>query len=65
MFHNSLVEEFALLVDQFDFTADDIRALIMNALDAAWQSHARKAVLREAFAADPAWSAAPSSAVDH
>ena len=64
MFHNSLVEEFVLLHDRFGFSRGDIRALILNALDAAWQPEARKAELSAAFAADPAWAAVPEPAAD-
>lgn len=57
MFHNTLVEDFAALHDEFGFTPDDIRALTLNAIAASWQDEAEKAALRKSFEADPAWHA--------
>ncbi len=55
MFHNSLRMEYAALVDTFGFTPAEIRALVVNALDAAWRP-AGGASLRARFAADPGWA---------
>lgn len=55
MFHNSLLQEYLLLHGTFGFTAAEIQGLVLNAIDAAWQSESRRAELRARFTKDPAW----------
>ncbi len=55
MFHNTLAEEYALLHETFGFTADEIRRLVLNALQAAWRPPAQGPTLIERFTADPGW----------
>ena len=55
MFHNSLTDEFTLLHEMFGFTVPDIRTLILNGIEASWQSDAGKAAMRDSFQADPDW----------
>ena len=55
MFHNNMVEEFVALHDVFGFSRDEIRTLILNGVDASWQSADRKAAMRAAFQEYPAW----------
>ena len=57
MFGNSLAEEYRLLEEQLGFTRDDIRALILSAIESAWLPAARKHELVEEFRADPNWMA--------
>ena len=57
MFNTSLVDEFAALHRHFGFTADDVRQLLLNAVDAAWLPAERQAVLRAGLTGDPAWQA--------
>lgn len=57
MFHNTLTEELVCLHEVFGFSADEIRRLTLNAIDASWQPESCKTELRTAFVADPAWSA--------
>ncbi|MBN1890413.1 MAG: adenosine deaminase [Thermoflexales bacterium] len=56
MFGNSLAEEFWLLEHELGFSRDDIRALIMNGIQASWLPEDRKQGLVETFRADPAWA---------
>lgn len=55
MFHNSITDELAALVDVFGFSPDDIRRLQLNALDAAWLPADRRSTMIEAFTSAPAW----------
>jgi adenosine deaminase len=55
MFDLSMVGEYAALQRQFGFTDDEIRALVLGALESAWLSDARRAELLAAIAGDPAW----------
>ena len=55
MFHNSLAGEYAALMDTFGFTPAEIRALVGQALDAAWRPGGG-APLRARFAAEPGWA---------
>jgi adenosine deaminase len=56
MFHNSLAEEYALLIDRFGFTADEIRHLVLNAVGAAWRPDTGEPALAETFRANPGWA---------
>jgi adenosine deaminase len=56
MFGNSLVDEYAVLIERLGFTPDDIRTLILNALRASWMPEQRRRELAELFTSDPAWA---------
>jgi len=51
MFHNSLAGEYAVLMDVFGFSRDEIRRLAAAALEGAWCGPDEKAKLRPLFAA--------------
>ena len=51
MFHNSLADEYAVLMDVFGFGRDEIRRLAAAALEGAWCGPDEKAKLRPLFAA--------------
>lgn len=55
MFNNSLADEFSALHQHFGFTPDEIRTLVLNAVEAAWLPAARREALRDSLTADPAW----------
>ncbi len=55
MFGNSMAQEFQALETTFGFTHDEIRALILNGIEASWLSPERKLELAESFQSDPAW----------
>ncbi|HEY3340541.1 MAG TPA: adenosine deaminase [Anaerolineae bacterium] len=55
MFNNSLAEEYRLLHEKLGFTEDDIRALILQAVQSSWLSDERKQGMIAAFTHDPAW----------
>lgn len=50
MFHTSLVNEYAALMDAFELSWDDVRRLAENAIASAWCSPERKAELRAELA---------------
>lgn len=56
MFGNSLAEEYQLLVERLGFSQDEIRKLIMNAIQASWLPDEQKADLAASFEADPDWN---------
>lgn len=55
MFHNSMAEEYAILMESFGFTEDEIRQLVLNALDASWRPEMPGPSLREKFERHPGW----------
>ena len=55
MFHNSMAEEYAVLMEVFGFSDDQVRRLALNALDAAWRPKVPGPSLRERFQAHPGW----------
>lgn len=55
MFHNSLADEFWQLHTQLKFTADDVRQLTLNGIEASWLSDVEKRELSERFQSDGAW----------
>lgn len=57
MFGNSLAEEYQALAQVLGFSREDIRALILQAIRASWQSDDEKQALIAAFQRDPAWAA--------
>jgi adenosine deaminase len=57
MFGNSLAEEYRLLENRLGFSREEIRALILQGIQAAWLSAEKKQELVEAFVHAPAWRA--------
>ena len=55
MFHNSLTDEYTMLHETFGFTVPEIRTLILNGIEASWQSDQGKTDMRDSFQADPDW----------
>jgi adenosine deaminase len=55
MFGNDLAGEYQVLVERLGFSQDEIRTLILQAVQAAWLPAERKAELAASFQADPAW----------
>jgi adenosine deaminase len=56
MFGTRLADEYRLLGEVFGFTPANIRALILQAVNASWLSEARKKELALEFGRDPAWN---------
>lgn len=56
MFHNSMAEEYALLMDKFGFTAKEIRGLVLNAAGAAWRPEVSGPSLANKIQAHPGWA---------
>ena len=54
MFHNSLAGEYAALIETHGFTPAEIRALVENAVGAAWRPAGGDSLWAR-FAADPGW----------
>jgi adenosine deaminase len=57
MFGNTLVDEFAALMSELEFTRADVCRLVFEAIDACWLDEADKVALRRRIDADPAWVA--------
>jgi len=55
MFGNSLAEEFRLLNATLGFSREEIRALLLLAVEASWMSEPEKEAVREEFTSDPVW----------
>lgn len=55
MFGNSLAEEYRLLESSLGFSRDEIRAVILQGIQAAWLSPVKKQQLVEAFVHNPIW----------
>jgi adenosine deaminase len=55
MFHNTMTDELAALVEVFGFAPDDLRRLQLNALEAAWMSPEQRSTMIEAFTGAPTW----------
>jgi adenosine deaminase len=55
MFGTSLAEEYRLLEERLDFSRDEIRALILQAVGSSWLPDEEKGALAVALRADPAW----------
>ena len=49
MFGNSLAEEYAALVEHLGFSQDEIKTLIMNAIEASWMGEEKKRGMGEEF----------------
>lgn len=56
MFGLWLAGELAALQSTLGFTDDEIRQLLLNAVDSCWLPDDRRAALRATFVADPAWA---------
>lgn len=55
MFGSSLVKEFSGLMETWNFSRDEIRALMLQAVQASWLPAGEKAELSASFRRDPAW----------
>jgi adenosine deaminase len=55
MFGNSLAGEYRLLQERLGFSADDIRRLVLNALESSWLAVEGRERLRKLITEDPAW----------
>ena len=55
MFHNKLVDEYVQLVEIFHFELDEIRSLILNALESSWRPEMMSPTLPEIFSNHPGW----------
>ncbi|MBN1266299.1 MAG: adenosine deaminase [Anaerolineales bacterium] len=55
MFGNSLAEEYRRLVEIMGFTTEDIRKVLLQTIDASWQSEEEKHSLRQEFINSPDW----------
>jgi adenosine deaminase len=55
MFGNCLAEEYRLLEEKLGFSRQEIRQLILNAIQASWLAETKKWALTTAFRTDPAW----------
>ncbi|MFN5060674.1 MAG: adenosine deaminase [Chloroflexota bacterium] len=55
MFNNTMVDEYALLMERFGLTQPHVCTLIDNAITASWLDDAAQTTLRRTFHADPKW----------
>ncbi len=55
MFGNSLAQEYRLLEEQFGFSRQEVRGLILQAIRASWLPAEQKERLRVSFLSDPSW----------
>lgn len=55
MFGNSLAQEYALLMAQFDFSKTQIKELIMAAIDASWLAPDEKIIYKDSYQSSPGW----------
>jgi adenosine deaminase len=58
MFGNSLAEELRLLNATLGFSREEIRELLLLAIEASWMSEPEKEAVREEFTYDPVWQEA-------
>lgn len=56
MFGNSLADEYTKLQEVFHFSKDDIRDLILNAVNVSWLSREERDILRSKITYNPQWS---------
>ncbi|MCX6563066.1 MAG: adenosine deaminase, partial [Candidatus Aminicenantes bacterium] len=56
MFGNSLAGEYLGLMETLDFSRDEIRTLILQAVQASWLPESEKEELAGSFRRDPAWN---------
>ena len=55
MFHNSMAEEYALLIQKFDFKRSEIKKLILNAVQSSWRPDNIGPSLIEKFTDNEGW----------
>ncbi len=55
MFNTNLAQEFRLLAREFDLDREDIRNLILQAIESSWMPLERKQIIRSEFQSDPTW----------
>lgn len=65
MFGNSLAEEYRLLKNQFGFTQEELRELILQGIQAAWLPAGKKQALADSFVNTPAWQAGGDEVISH
>ena len=56
MFHNSMAEEYALLIHKFDFKRSEIKKLILNAVQSSWRPDEIGPSLIEKFTNNNNWA---------
>ena len=56
MFHNRLADEYFHLGRTFDFTPDEIRTLVLNAIRSAWRPNTITEPLLDTFLNHPNWT---------
>jgi adenosine deaminase len=56
MFNNSLADEYRVLVKEFGFTHDEIRGLILQAIDVSWLPENKKQKLKSEFEKHLGWT---------
>jgi adenosine deaminase len=59
MFHNSLAEEYQMLVERLGFTPDELREVILNGIRASWLPEERKLEMEQQFTSNPKWKEFP------
>lgn len=59
MFQTDLATEYATLIHRLGASPDEVRALVLNAVEASWLPPGRKRALRAELTADPDWTTAP------
>lgn len=57
MFDTSLPQEYSALVSDLKFSYEDIKSLILNAIESSWLPSDQKLNLVKQFVSDPAWDA--------
>jgi adenosine deaminase len=55
MFGNSMAEEYNLLVERLGFSSDEVRSIILQAIQSSWLSPRQKQQLEASFQADRDW----------
>ena len=55
MFHNSMAQEYELLINSFNFERLDIQKLILNAVKSSWRPNQMGSSLIQKFTDDDAW----------
>jgi len=55
MFHNSMAQEYELLINSFNFERLDIQKLILNAVKSSWRPNQMGSPLIQKFTDNDAW----------
>ena len=55
MFHNSMAEEYEVLMNEFGFNRDNIRQLIINAMQSSWRPKQLSPSLIQQFSSHESW----------